>query len=75
MGTKVDIAPLHESKRAHAHDIVRKLEAHLGRRATPTETGHRFEFDDDDHERNASDLSGALDTVAPDWRNHIQMGL
>jgi hypothetical protein len=71
----IHIKPLHESKRGHAHEIVQKLEAHLGRRATPTEAGHRFEFDDDDHERNASDLSGALDTVAPDWRLHVEMGL
>jgi hypothetical protein len=75
MATHVDIRPIHEGKRAHAQEIVRKLEAHLGRRAKPTEAGHRFEFDDDDPERNASDLSGALDLVAPDWRDHIAMGL
>jgi hypothetical protein len=75
MGRHVDIEPIHEGKRAHAHEIVRKLEAHLGRPANPTEAGHRFEFDDDDRERNASDLSGALDLVAPDWRDHVSMGL
>ena len=75
MGRHVDNEPIHEGKRAHAHEIVRKLEAHLGRQAKPTETGHRFEFDDDDPERNASHLSGALDLVAPDWRAHISMGL
>jgi hypothetical protein len=75
MPTHVDIEPIHEGKRAHAHEIVRKLEAHLGRRAKQTDSGHRFEFDDDDRERNASNLSGALDLVAPDWRDHISMGL
>ena len=72
MPTHVDIEPLHEGKRAHAHEIVRKLEAHLGMRATPTDGGHRFELDDD---RDEGDLSQALDAVAPDWRNHVEMGL
>ena len=71
MPRHVDIEPVHETKREHAHEIVRKLEAHLGIHAKPTGTGHRFEFHDD-HE---GDLSEALDTVAPDWRNHVQMGL
>jgi hypothetical protein len=26
-------------------------------------------------ERNASNLSGALDLVAPDWQDHVSMGL
>jgi hypothetical protein len=75
MATHVEIRPHHDGKRDHAREIVQKLEAHLGMRAKPVENGHRFEFDDDDRERNASDLSGALDLVAPEWRNHISMGL
>jgi hypothetical protein len=75
MATHVEIVPIHEGKRAHAQEIVRKLEAHLGMRAKPTDDGHRFEFEDDDLARSASDLSGALDLVAPDWRDHIAMGL
>lgn len=75
MATHVDIEPLHEGKREHAREIVRKLEDHLGLSARPTEAGHRFELDEDDPERNAANLSGALDTVAPDWRDHISMGL
>ena len=75
MATHVDIKPIHEGKRAHTAEIVRKLEAHLGRRATPIEDGHRFEFDDDDLDRNAGDLSRALDVVAPDWTDHVSMGL
>jgi hypothetical protein len=75
MPTHVHIAPLHEGKHAHAREIVHKLEAHLGRRAEPTEAGYRFDFDDDDLERNASNLSGALDLVAPDWEQHVSMGL
>jgi hypothetical protein len=71
MPTHVHIRPIHEGKHAHAREIVRKLEEHLGRRATPTEGGaHRFEFDDD-----PGDLSSALDDIAPDWRNHVEMGL
>ena len=75
MPTHIHIAPKHDGARARAHEIVQKLEAHLGRRATPTERGHRFELDDDDPERNANYLSGALDEVAPGWRYHVQMGL
>jgi hypothetical protein len=71
MARHVHIRPRHEGHRVHAHEIVRKLEEHLGRRATPTEDGaHRFELDDDH-----GDLSDALDQVAPEWRNHIEMGL
>src|SRR5215217_198866 len=51
---------IHDGKRAHAHEIVQKLEAHLGVRSKPVENGHRFELDENDPERNASDLSGAL---------------
>ena len=29
----VEITPIHEGKHAHAHEIVQKLEAHLGKRA------------------------------------------
>ena len=75
MATHATIAPLHEGKREHAREIVAKLEAHLGKQSVPVEDGHRFEFDDDDKERNATHLSGALDLVAPDWRNHVEMGL
>ena len=72
MARHVHIRPLHEGSRAHAHEIVRKLEDRLGKRATPTADGaHRFELDDDEH----GDLSEALDHVAPEWRNHIEMGL
>jgi hypothetical protein len=71
MARHVEIRPIHEGKRAHAHEIVRKLEDRLGRRATRTEDGaHRFELDED-----PGDLSAALDQVAPEWRNHIEMGL
>jgi hypothetical protein len=75
MASHVDIKPHHEGKHAHAREIVEKLEAHLGMRAKPVENGHRFEFDENDPEQNASDLSGALDLVAPEWREHISMGL
>jgi hypothetical protein len=75
MATHVHLRPLHEGKHAHAREIVQKLEEHLGRRAERTETGYRFKFDDDDAERNAIHLSGALDLVAPDWHDHVSMGL
>jgi hypothetical protein len=75
MPTHIHIAPKHDGARARAQEIVHKLEAHLGRRATPTERGHRFELDDDDYERNANYLSGALDEVSPSWRYHVEMGL
>jgi hypothetical protein len=75
MATSVTITPHHEGKREHAREIVRKLEAHLGRKSVEVEDGHRFDFDDDDRERNASNLSGALDLVAPDWQDHVSMGL
>jgi hypothetical protein len=71
MPTHVTISPLHEGKHAHAREIVEKLEAHLGRKSTPVEGGHRFEAEEHD----ASDLSGALDAVAPHWRDHVAMGL
>jgi hypothetical protein len=72
MARHVHIRPIHERKRAHANEIVRKLEDRLGKRATPTPDGsHRFELDDDD----PGDLSDALDEVAPQWRDHVEMGL
>ena len=74
MPTHVHIEPLHEGKREQAREIVHKLEAHLGRRAKPTDTGHAFELEDE-HDREAADFSGALDLVAPDWRRHVSMGL
>jgi hypothetical protein len=74
MPTHVHIEPLHEDKREHAHQIVRKLEAHLGLRAEPTDSGHRFTHEGE-KERAAADFSGALDTVAPDWESHVSMGL
>ena len=75
MATEVTIRPHHEGKREHAREIVRRLEAHLGHKSVEFDGGHRFEFHDDDRERNAANLSGALDLVAPDWREHIEMGL
>ena len=75
MPTHATITPLHEGKRDHAREIVAKLEAHLGKKSVPVDGGHRFELDYDDPERNAIHLSGALDLVAPDWRDHISMGL
>jgi hypothetical protein len=75
MASDVIIRPRHEGKREHAREIVRRLEAHLGHKSVAFDGGHRFEFDDDDRERNAANLSGALDLVAPDWREHIEMGL
>jgi len=74
MARHVDIRP-HAGKHEHVKEIVRKLEDHLGLRSHPIEGGHRFELDEDDPERNAANFSGALDTVAPDWRNHLEMGL
>ena len=71
--THVTISPLHEGKHAHAREIAQKLEAHLGLESKPVDDGHRFELDEEQHD--ASDLSGALDTVAPDWRDHVSMGL
>ena len=76
MPDHVHIEPLHEGKLEHAREIVRKLEAHLGRSAEPAGEGHRFVLDPEaDHDRAAADFSGALDTVAPDWRSHVSMGL
>ena len=74
MARHVTITPLHDGKRAHAREIVHKLEEHLGLKSTPDGDGHRFELADEQY-HDASDLSGALDTVAPDWREHISMGL
>ncbi len=74
MPDHVHIEPLHEGKREHAREIVRKLEAHLGRHAERTESGHRFELQGE-REREATDFSGALDYLAPDWRDHVSMGL
>jgi hypothetical protein len=75
MATHVIITPHPEGDRDRAREIVDKLEAHLGMKSVPADPGHRFEFDDDDPERNAVHLSGALDLVAPDWHDHISMGL
>jgi hypothetical protein len=75
MATGVTITPHHEGKREHAREIVRKLESHLGHKSVESDRGHRFDFDDDDAERHAADFSGALDQIAPDWRNHVEMGL
>ena len=74
MPTHVHIEPLHEGKREHAREIVRKLESHLGLHAHETDAGHRFELEGEE-DREAANFSGALDEVAPDWRSHVSMGL
>ena len=73
MPTHVTISPLDQGKHAHASEIVHKLEARLGIKSRPVDDGHRFDLDEGRHD--ASDLSGALDAVAPDWRDHVSMGL
>jgi len=73
MAKHVTISPLHAGKRERAREIVHELEAHLGLKSRPVDEGHRFELEGERHD--ASDLSGALDAVAPDWRDHVSMGL
>jgi hypothetical protein len=75
VATHVTIVPHHEGHSDRARDILQKLEAHLGIKSVPADEGYQFQFDNDDLEHNASHLSGALDLVAPDWRDHISMGL
>lgn len=75
MARHLHIWPLHEGKRAEADEIAQRLEAHLGTTSVRTEQGHRFEFRDEDPEPTDGELSEALDVVAPDWRNHVEMGL
>ena len=75
MAKHVHIRPLPEGDQAQAQHVVQKLETHLARPSVRTEQGHRFEFGDEEPVPESGDLSEALDSVAPGWRNHVEMGL
>jgi hypothetical protein len=75
MATHVEVVHKHGGAVARAEEILDAVEAHLGRRGARTDAGRRFEFPDHHHAHDAGrELSTALDTVAPEWRDHLEMG-
>jgi hypothetical protein len=75
MATHVEVVHKHGGVVARAEEILDAVEVHLGIRGARTDAGRHFEFPDHQRVDDAGrDLSSALDTVAHDWRDHLEMG-